>query len=622
MSKSRITFYIIVGIVIFSACTYYVLETNKDRKNVVPPDAYLEESMVQNDFSDYVKQYSYFADKEFYDRSFDKARQQSKQVESIVKGGILPHHLLPADYIAGFYENLKKQDVSTVVVIGPNHYSVGYENIIISKALWETPYGSIRPDIMVLEALEHNGIAYVDEFPFKDEHSISAQVAFIKKVWPEAKIVPVLLKYGTTAEEASRLAQTLQENLDSDSLVLASVDFSHNQPAWVADFHDTMSRKVIENFDFDRIYDLEIDSPASIYALLSFLSLEGFQKTITFAHTNSSYLLDSLETTENTSYVFDYFTQGPPGQSAFASMLFVPDMMFDRSVKQKALSQGGYEYLFESLYNVEGQFFRGYDYLLGNLEGPITDRQVDSSKAYNFSFEPALVDILSKYRFDVLNLANNHTYDRGKEGYIDTKELLAQASIKTFGHPLQEKIQDVLYVSKGGFDIAFVGFNITDHTTEDSVMSALVSEAAEKTDIVVVSIHWGVEYQRQFVPRQQQLGRALIDAGADVIIGHHPHVVQPVEIYKNKLIFYSLGNFIFDQYFSKETQEGLMVGMAFSEDKHTYFLIPYTLPASQPQLMLGSDRQQFLKELADDSIIDEVRVNQLQSGQIDLLQDL
>ena len=121
---------------------------------------------------------------------------------------------------------------------------------------------------------------------------------------------------------------------------------------------------------------------------------------------------------------------------------------------------------------------------------------------------------------------------------------------------------------------------------------------------MIVFLHWGEEYQLISSSSQRKLAHSLIDAGADLIIGSHPHVVQEIEKYKGKLIFYSLGNFIFDQYFSRETQKGLAVSLELYPSRIIYKLYPYTLFHSQPKLMNEKEREWFLNNLAEKSSAD------------------
>jgi len=574
---------------------------------------YKEEAVRQS--GSIVEHFSYFSNRQIYDRAFDGVSDLTEDLPKIY-GGIVPHHLLPSDIIAKFYKELDSQEVDTVVIVGPNHFGVGYGDIIISRAKWKTPYGYIQPDEEVLEALEGSGITTTQELPFENEHSITSQVAFIKAVWPEARIVPIILKYDTDIEQVEKLSKILNKKLSSEALVIASVDFSHNQPAWVSDFHDELSRGVIESFDIERIKDLEIDSPASIYTLVNFLSLRRAKKAIYQTRTNSASLLNNFETTENTSYLVEYFTGGQPRGGKISSVLFIPDLMFDRDVEKLAGENGGFEYLFNPLFNLEGQFFRGTDLIVANLEGPITNKRIKNQKSISFAFDPKVGKVLSKYNFGLLGLANNHGYDQGRVGFNDTINFLKEDKIDYFGHPLKERYEDIRVLDLGGQRLAFIAFNLTDHKVDEENLKGIISQANSESDFTVVFVHWGQEYQRKPSVYQRDLAKLFIDNGADVVVGHHPHVVQTIEMYKNKPIFYSLGNFIFDQYFSQATQEGLMVGAVFTPSENKFYLIPYTIPQSRPTLMLYADRQKFLDKLADDSMVDEAMKSIIKLGMI------
>ena len=148
--------------------------------------------------------------------------------------------------------------------------------------------------------------------------------------------------------------------------------------------------------------------------------------------------------------------------------------------------------------------------------------------------------------------------------------------------------------------------NCTDEEIEEKVKEARNSNPKK---FLILILHWGEEYQLKILDSQQELAHKLIDAGADLIIGSHPHVVQEIEQYKSprqkinsggesNLIFYSLGNFIFDQYFSQETQEGLAVGLEIYPEKLIFRLFPIQSYLSQPFLMNQEEAKEFLKELA------------------------
>ena len=137
---------------------------------------------------------------------------------------------------------------------------------------------------------------------------------------------------------------------------------------------------------------------------------------------------------------------------------------------------------------------------------------------------------------------------------------------------------------------------------------------AETTDLVIVNVHWGTEYEHQFNKIQQETAHNLIDAGADIIIGHHPHVVQGIEIYQGKPIFYSLGNFIFDQYFSSDTRAGLAVGINITDGKSEFYLFPLKSKLSQVELTEGAEKEKFFSDLINWSNLEENYKEQIKQG--------
>ena len=137
--------------------------------------------------------------------------------------------------------------------------------------------------------------------------------------------------------------------------------------------------------------------------------------------------------------------------------------------------------------------------------------------------------------------------------------------------------------------------------------------------MIIINIHWGKEYQGKNNQAQQNLAHQIIDTGADLIIGHHSHVVQNIELYNDKLIFYSLGNFIFDQYFSKEVQQSIAIGVEINSSNEIYHLFPINSQLSQPFLMSQQEADLFLADLASKSTAN--LSEQIKKGTINIRRD-
>lgn len=176
-----------------------------------------------------------------------------------------------------------------------------------------------------------------------------------------------------------------------------------------------------------------------------------------------------------------------------------------------------------------------------NLEGPLTNATAKAKKKFTFKGDPAYTEILKLGSIEAVSLANNHTYDFLQKGYDDTMKHLKNADIGFFGNG------NIFFTEIEGVKVASLGFTgWNDTVTIRNQINNSIQQAKEKgAIIVIVSFHWGQE--RSYTPNQTQksLGRFTIDSGADLVLGHHPHVVQGIEEYKDKFIVYSLGNFMF-----------------------------------------------------------------------------
>jgi len=300
-----------------------------------------------------------------------------------------------------------------------------------------------------------------------------------------------------------------------------------------------------------------------------------------------------------------------------AHFLFFGDLMLDRYVRT-ILDDKGVDYLLENLSKDGEKFFSGFDLVGANLEGAVTENGEHYSpvKTHDFAFNPDYVLDLKKYGFNFFNLANNHFYDQGQDGLLETRKILNDQGYLYSGNHLREINEDVYRIIEvGDKQVAMIGLNITAGMFDLEDFENLTKELKQKSDILVVNIHWGVEYSIEQNSKQIDLAHNLVDIGVDLIIGHHPHVVQGVEVYKGKFIFYSLGNFIFDQYFSEDTQTGLAVGIDFSENTRVD-LFPIQSKMSHVEFMEGQQKIDFLEKLAKVSNLEEIKTDTLENGYI------
>ncbi|MEI6309815.1 MAG: CapA family protein, partial [bacterium] len=201
----------------------------------------------------------------------------------------------------------------------------------------------------------------------------------------------------------------------------------------------------------------------------------------------------------------------------------------------------------------------------------------------------------------------------------ETRAILTQQGIATVGDPYG---CDPEYAYVKG-DLVVLAFNRVGDEAEADLLAAIRTiRQAHPSQFLVIFFHWGEEYQGHSSPEQQQLAHQAIDSGADLIVGSHPHVVQEIERYQGQdsgrsgLIVYSLGNFVFDQYFSVETQQGLALGIEYSPGKALIRLFPLTSELSQVRLMDDQESKAFLETLAQAS--DQTLVDQIRTGRIEI----
>ncbi len=235
-----------------------------------------------------------------------------------------------------------------------------------------------------------------------------------------------------------------------------------------------------------------------------------------------------------------------------------------------------------------------------NLEAPIFEGCAPTNaETLVFCGDAKHIEGLKYAGVDVVSLANNHTGDFGKEGLQKTTELLTKNGITYTG------VNGASYLDAKGKRWAFLGYNditprveVASRAEEEKIQNE-ITEAREQSDIVIVTYHWGTEYISEVEERQQKLGRLAVDAGADLVIGNHPHWVKPIEIYKGKLITYAHGNFIFDQEWSQRTKEGVVGRYTFFENRliDAEFLPVEIRDFGQPVFLSGKEREKVLGQL-------------------------
>lgn len=194
-----------------------------------------------------------------------------------------------------------------------------------------------------------------------------------------------------------------------------------------------------------------------------------------------------------------------------------------------------YQYPFRNV----ASYFQNDEFTFLNLEGPLTDSGNPMQKKHTFRGPTAYTRILTENSVEAVTLANNHTHDYGQAGYDSTL-----AALEAAGIPFVERDNSCIVTTENGLTIGLYG--AVYYVLEEEAITSGISELkAQGCDLVIFAPHWGVEGTYQPSAQQIKLGHAAIDAGADIVCGSHPHVLQPIEEYNGGIIYYSLGNFSF-----------------------------------------------------------------------------
>ena len=275
------------------------------------------------------------------------------------------------------------------------------------------------------------------------------------------------------------------------------------------------------------------------------------------------------------------------------TILFTGDILLDRGVRHY-LEHGG---MHRVIPDETADFLRSADFVVGNLECPATTIHAPAFKRFVFRGEPQWLDSLRAYGFTHLNLANNHSVDQGRQGLRDTRLNILRAGMIPFGAdstmqaasiplPLVEGRVYLLASNRLPLE-SFAYLPDRESVSQepfDSLLNRVKSvKMADSIATVVVCLHWGAEHTLRPLPQQRLEAHALIDAGADVIIGHHTHTFQTSETYHGKPIFYSIGNFIFDQQKPLNTR-ACIVRLRITQEKTMADTIPVRIDHCAPRL--------------------------------------
>lgn len=234
------------------------------------------------------------------------------------------------------------------------------------------------------------------------------------------------------------------------------------------------------------------------------------------------------------------------------SIILTGDVMIGRSVMTQSLKKNDPIYPFLKV----KETLKNADIVFVNLENPVIGDCPLSDSGFKFCARPIMLEGLVASGVDVANIANNHTTNYGIEGFNETKKYLTDAGISYVGDG------NLVIKENGGTKFGFLGFNYVSKKPTDSELK-LVSESKKMVDVLIVAVHWGEEYKAEPNENQKAIADILTKNGADVVYGTHPHWIQPQGNVNGKIVYYSLGNFVFDQAWSEETKTGMVIKLQY-----------------------------------------------------------
>jgi AmmeMemoRadiSam system protein B len=472
-----------------------------------------------------------------------------------IQAGIVSHHFLARKLIARFFAGLDPAGVDRLILLAPDHYhrlAARPELWVTTREPWQTPYGVLKADGPVIDSLLASGSGALNDDAFRQEHGAYLLIPFIKKTFPRALIVPIILRGSPDYARLAQWGAELKRAAPEGTVLLVSSDFAHGVDAAEARRLDQESLSHLSRLQVSDLKGIHNDFRPGLAALAGFLGTKPRNFLLVDHRTSADF--GSREPQNLTSYIAAYYRAVP---APTLSLLFLGDLMCDRRIREVAEARG-LNYLFQGL----GTLLAHHNLTIANLEGPLTPfpsvsrgRRPQEKNHYIFTFPPELAGVLKRQGLNLVHLGNNHILDFGSAGLAQTRKYLRRAGVDWFGDPLEGSRRWVLK-RLPGVRLALVSYNQFSGPGVENTLADL-KEARARADLVIVYAHWGGEYRLEPGERLQKLAHRFIAAGADLIVGSHSHTVQPREDYRGKRIYYSLGNFIFDQAGRDLTRRGL-----------------------------------------------------------------
>lgn len=341
---------------------------------------------------------------------------------------------------------------------------------------------------------------------------------------------------------------------------------------------------------------LILASSAGVVIIFSYLLINSYTTiTSTSTITVPALIQDAV--------IFDHATIATV-QNEPSYIFFTGDVMLARHVEVLLQDNRIKPYDFISLFATAKAVFTNFESAMSNPHVPTP------SGAMRFSSTQSSLALLETLHVSHASLANNHSRDYGREGHAYASASLHALGIESFGDAVTVSSSSLTYAKVGSTTIAVLGIHTLFIPPDRMIMKNLLSEAKSTSDLQFVYIHWGAEYELIHNRNQEELATWFAQEGVDAVIGHHPHVVQDIGLIQNMPVFYSLGNFVFDQYFSPDVKTGLVLGLEVTPKTLQFTLYPQSQCAKATPCLMNKEAETTfllgLSDRSDDALFDQI----------------
>lgn len=473
---------------------------------------------------------------------------------------VIPHHDLVKPQREAFLHEVKAMGMrpKTVILVSPNHYESGQANLQTTGKVWQASQGSILPNLHVIDAMKKDGGASEETASFQNKHGIKLVLDDVRDTFPNATIVPLIIKRATSRGEIERLEHVLKQTCNACVLV-ASVDFSHYQPALLAKLHDDATERSLDNLDVPGLLKTEVDSPAALALMATWARDAGTRRFVLKNHTDSGELSSNPDE-ESTSHFFGWYQTG--------SQTIPPE---------------GVTFL------VGGQMEPTATNPIGSLD-QLGERVLWGTDASIVSVDsPLATPAIAAFKF----LHVNGLADAGKNTSVSAAitDALAKANIRILGQT--STAGGNMPTSFAGEHLILKVINADARGPQAGIISTIKNVKEDPHNRVLIVTDWAATD----TDRQHELAHTWVDAGADLVIGTNPDIGMKSELYRGTPIVYGLGPLLPADTAATQNQLGLLLAGEFTDTRLSLFGLPVEFHQGKPQLSRGVSKKNALDQL-------------------------